>query len=151
MSQVISLRLRDAQMERMRRVARRFNRTVSETSALLLEEAMRMEEFAYVRFFASPVGRQAYLLGSSLSVWEVMFIAKSYGDDAAHTAEHLGIPLDRVLAAFNYAKTYPDEIQAAIDDNAMDFDALQRMIPGAELYRIESDARRDAAISGDTP
>lgn len=151
MSQVISLRLRDAQMERMRRVARRFNRTVSETSALLLEEAMRMEEFAYVRFFASPVGRQAYLIGSSLSIWEVMFIARAYENDAARTAEHLGIPLDRVLAAFNYANAYPDEIEAAMNDNAMDFDALQRMIPSAELYRIESEKRQDVTLSGDMP
>ncbi|MGH2487052.1 MAG: transcriptional regulator [Ktedonobacterales bacterium] len=133
-------------MERIRKVARRFNRTVSETSALLLEEAMRTEEFMYIRFFASSAGRQAYLVGSSLAVWEVMFIARAYGDDAERTAEHLGVPLDRVLAAFNYAKAYPDEIQAAIEDNGIDFDALQRIIPAVKLYRVEPEVHDDPVV-----
>ena len=48
MSKVVSVRLRDDQVERLARAARRFGQTVSETAAQLLEEALRQGEFAFV-------------------------------------------------------------------------------------------------------
>lgn len=71
MSKVISIRCREPQVERLGRVARRLNRTPSETAALLLDEALRMAEYAHIVFRASAVGRQAYLAGTGLAVWEV--------------------------------------------------------------------------------
>lgn len=134
MSHVVSLRLRDGQMERMRRLARRMNRTVSEVSALLLEEALRMAEFAFIQFRDSPVGRQAYVQGSSLAVWEIAELARAYGGDVGKVAAHLEWPETKVRAALNYAAAYPDEIAAAIEDNRLGLDELRRLIPGIEVF-----------------
>jgi hypothetical protein len=79
MSHVVSMRLRDEQMERLRRLARRLGYTPSEASALLLEEALRTAEFAFIQFRNSPGGRQAYVAGSSPAVWEVVMVARGYG------------------------------------------------------------------------
>lgn len=140
MSQVVSMRLRDEQMERIRRVARRMNRTVSEASALLLEEALRMSEFAFIQFRDSAAGRQAYLQGTGLAVWEVMWVARSYGEDVTLTMAHLGLPEVKVRAALNYAAAYPDEIAAAIADNGLGFETLSHMLPGVERFSAEDHA-----------
>lgn len=151
MSHVVSLRLRDEQMERMRRTSRRMNRTVSEAAALLLEEALRMAEFAFIQFRDSPAGRQAYIQGSSLAVWEVVSLAKSYGDDAGRVAAHLEWPETKVRAALNYAAAYPDEIAAAIEDNCLSLDELRRMVPGIEAFAVDDAAADvpDMRTSGD--
>src|SRR5438477_2275541 len=114
MSQVVSMRLQEEQLERLRRMARRLGRTVAETSALLTEEGLRRSEFASIDFRDSMVGRQAYIQGSSLAVWEVILVARSYAMDAGRTAAHLQWPAARVLAALNYAAAFRGEIEAAI-------------------------------------
>ena len=77
-SQVVSISLQEGQMERLRRLARRLGRTPSETSALLVEEALRHAEFGLLEFRDSPVGRQAYVQGSRLAVWQVAQLANQY-------------------------------------------------------------------------
>jgi hypothetical protein len=139
MSRVVSLRFKEDQMQRLTRIARRMGRTPSEAGAMLIEEALRRSEFAFVDFRDSTVGRQAYVQGSSLAVWEVVFVARDYGMDAAKTAEHLGWPLAKVQAALNYADAYPDEIAAALDDNdAYDFEAAKRLLPGITLIEVDA-------------
>lgn len=138
MSHVMSLRLRDEQIERIGRIARRLNKSASETAATLLEEALRMAEFAFIQFRDSPVGRQAYIQGTSLAVWEVAKLAHAYADDAARTAEALGWPTVKAQAALNYAAAYPDEIAAAIADSQPSFEALTALLPG--IQRFSADA-----------
>lgn len=141
MSQVMSLRLKDQQMERLRRIARRLGRTPSEVGALLVEEGLREAEFACVEFRDSAVGRQAYIKGSRLAVWEVVEIARGYGLDVERTAEHLRWPAFKVQAALNYAVAFPEEIDYAIADNdSCDFEKLSRVLP--QLERFTADEAR---------
>lgn len=139
MSHVVSMRLRDDQMERLRRLARRMGRTPSETSALLLEESLREAEFAFIEFRDSPAGRQAYVTGSGLAVWEVVMVARSYNGDVARTAAHLVWPPVKVRAALNYAEAFPEEITAALEDNDKGFEELKRLLPNIELIEVPDD------------
>lgn len=135
MSRVMSLRFQDSQIDRLGRLARRLGRSNSETAALLVEESLRMSEFGLIVFRDSPVGRQAYILGTRLAVWQVVSIARSYDGDTEATARHLEWPVARVQAALAYAAAYPDEIEAAIEDNARyDFATVSRMLPQARLF-----------------
>jgi uncharacterized protein (DUF433 family) len=143
MSQVISMRLRDEQVERLRRLARRLGRTPSETGALLVEESLRQAEFGHIEFRPSPLGRQAYVRGSTLAVWEVILVARAFGLDAERTAAHLEWPRFRVQAALNYAAAFPDEVELAIADNAaIGWDELSRQLPQTELFRVAADVER---------
>ena len=96
---------------------------------------MRRSEFAFVDFRESAAGRMAYIQGSSLAVWEIMMLARNQKNDAAKLAKSLRWPEAKVLAAFHYAKAFPDETNAAIADNdAVDFEALSRMLPQAKEF-----------------
>ena len=94
-------------------------------------------EFAHIEFRNSPVGRQAYIKGSTLAVWEVISVAESYQLDVKQTARYLNWTEVRVQAALNYAEAFPEEIGFAIEDNdAADFDALNRLLPNLESFSV---------------
>jgi hypothetical protein len=142
-SAVVSLRVSEEQVERLQRKARQLGRTPSETGAILLDESLRRDEFGFIDFRDSPVGRQAYLQGSRLAVWQVVSLARGYAGDVKKTAEHLEWPAVKVQAALNYAKAFPEEIENAIRDNqSCDFDKLSRLLPQAEEFVAPSQPRR---------
>jgi uncharacterized protein (DUF433 family) len=145
MSRVISVRFQDEQVERLRRISRRLGKRPSETVALLVEEALRMSEHPQIDFRDSMAGRQAYVKGSGLAVWEVAMVARDYGGNTEKVAAHLGWPLAWVQAALNYARDYREEIDAALADNdAVDFAALQRLLPQAQQIAVDDDASSGA-------
>lgn len=145
-SAVISMRLPASSRERLKRLARRHGWTPSDTSARLVEEGLRRSEFAFIDFRDSAVGRQAYIQGSSLAVWEVMMLMRSYRDDENAVAQHLEWPLVKVAAACNYAKAFPEEIREALSEqDAMTFDSIKQMLPQIELFRAGKATRRSNA------
>jgi hypothetical protein len=132
---VVSARLAPEQEKRLEKKAKELGRTPSETGALLIEEGLRRDEFAFIDFRNSPVGRQAYVQGSTLAVWEVVWISKSYKGDVSTTAGHLEMSSLKVQAALNYARAFPDEIGSAIaEQEEADFETLSRMLPQAEMF-----------------
>lgn len=131
-SVVISMRLPAESGNRLKRMATRHGWTPSDASARLVEEGLRRAEFAFIDFRDSAAGRQAYIQGSSLAVWEVVLLVRSYKDDVGAVSRHLQWPEAKVQAAINYAEALPDEIELALSENAAtDFKALKRMLPSA--------------------
>ena len=128
MSTVISFRLGGERLERLRRAARGMNRTPGEAAAALVEEGLRLREFPGLEFRDTAIGRQAYLRGTRLAVWQVALVARDYGDSAA-TAEHLSITPEEAALALAYARTYRAEIEAAIADNAAAGERLAATLP----------------------
>ena len=134
-SSILSSRLEPEQQQRLVRKAKQLGRSPSESGALLIEEGLRRDEFAFIDFRDSPSGRQAYVQGSTLAVWEVAWIARGYEEDVGKTAAHLCLSPLKVKAALNYARVFPDEIQEAIQEHqACDFASLSRMLPQAEIF-----------------
>src|SRR5271157_3383592 len=109
-SMVVSMRLPMASGRRLKRMANRHGWTPSDASARLVEEGLRRSEFAFIDFRDSAAGRQAYVQGSSLAVWEIMLLVRSYKANVACAAEHLKWPEAKVQAAMNYARAFPEEI-----------------------------------------
>jgi hypothetical protein len=102
---------------------------------LLVEEALRRSEFGLIDFHDSAAGRQAYIQGSSLAVWEVILVARAYDLDAEATAKHLQWPVGKVRAALQYSASFPREIDTAITDNeSIGFTELSQLLPNAELF-----------------
>jgi hypothetical protein len=134
-TRVISTRLAPEQEQRLGKKARELGRTPSETGALLIEEGLRRDEFAFIDFRNSPVGRQAYIQGSTLAVWEVIWISRNYKGDVSKAARHLEMPPLKVQAALNYARAFPDEVGSAIAEHERaDFETLARMLPQTEVF-----------------
>jgi len=131
-SMVVSMRLPMASGKRLRQMANRHGWTPSDASARLVEEGLRRLEFAFIDFRDSAAGRQAYVQGSSLAVWEVMLLVRTYNADVSRVARHLRWPERKVQAAINYAESFPEEIQEALAENdSMDFETLKHMAPQA--------------------
>ena len=142
-SMVLSMRLPMESGNRLKRMANRHGWTPSDASARLVEEGLRRSEFAFIDFRDSPAGRQAYIQASTLAVWEVALLLKSYRQNVSSVAEHLRWPEAKVQAAVNYAEVFPEEVQEAIAENeALDFDALKRMLPQAVESTSSKPARR---------
>ncbi len=136
-SMVISMRLPAESGRRLKRMASRHGWTASDASARLVEEGLRRSEFSFIDFRDSPVGRQAYLQGSTLAVWEVLLVVRSYSGDVAATARHLHWPAAKVNAAMHYAEAFPEEIGEALAENdAADLQILKRMLPQAEEFVV---------------
>ncbi|MCC6626991.1 MAG: transcriptional regulator [Chloroflexi bacterium] len=134
----MSLRLKDDQVTRLERAARHLGRTPSETAVVLLEEALRQRDFAYIEFRDTFVGRQAYIKGSRLAVWHVAMIARHFDDPVPQVAAHLEIPERQVAAALAYAAAFPDEIESAVADNDALKDDIQRSLPGIHVVTFDA-------------
>lgn len=135
-STVISMRLAAESGKRLKRLASRHGWTTSDLSARLVEEGLRRAEFAFIDFRDSAAGRQAYIQGSSLAVWEVLALVKSYGGDSEAVARHLRWPTVKVAAAVQYAEAYPDEISEALGENeSLGLAALKRMLPQTTAFK----------------
>jgi len=129
---VFSMRLPVESGKRLKRIANRHGWTPSDASARLVEEGLRRSEFAFLDFRDSPAGRQAYIQGSTLAVWEVILLLRSYKGNIAAVAKHLRWPEAKVRAAIHYAEAYPGEIdEATAENDATDFETLKRMLPQA--------------------
>lgn len=132
---VISLRLAPNEVERLKQIARRSGRTPSEVGAGLLSESIRSADFAFIEFRDSAVGRQAFIRGTRLAVWQVATLLRDYEGNVPNTAAHLGWPEAKVHAAVAYTKAFPTEIEAAIRENeSVDFEQLSRILPGIQRF-----------------
>ena len=140
---VVSLRMAPAQVQRLQRKARQLGRTPSETGAMLLEEGLRRSDFPYIDFRDSVIGRQAYVVGARLAVWQVVSIVRAHSGRVELAAKHLGWPVFRVKAAMNYANAFSDEIDAALTDYAaVSATTLAQMLPQLETIVVPSEKMR---------
>jgi hypothetical protein len=116
-------------------MARRLGRSASEVGAELVGESLRRADFAFVEFRDSGAGRQAYIQGTRLAVWQAIAVLRSFADDVPKAAAHLRWPEAKMHAAVAYSKAFPDEIEEAIRDNAScDFEKLSRLLPGLQRF-----------------
>lgn len=130
--QTIDIEMPDEQAARLDRFAMSVHKSPREATAQLIEEGLRHAEFPAVEFRDSDSGRQAYVVGSSLAVWEVAMIDESYGHSAEQTAAHLRWPLTRVEPVLAYARTYRQEIAAALQDSrSVSPPDLLRLLPNS--------------------
>jgi len=139
---VLSMRLPVESGKRLKRIASRHGWTPSDASARLVEEGLRRSEFAFLDFRDSHAGRQAYLQGSTLAIWEVLFLLRSYKGNIPAVAKHLRWPDVKVRAAVNYAEAFPGEINDSIAENDLaNFETLKRKLPQTDLFPSKKTVR----------
>ncbi len=93
------------------RQAKRRHLEVSTLSSLYLKEKALEEEFPGIGFRDAAGGREAYVLGQRVAVWEVADVYRE-AKSISRTADHFGWPEYLVKCALAYAKQYPEEIAA---------------------------------------
>jgi len=91
------------------RQAKRRHLEVSTLSSLYLKEKALEEEFPGLGFRDSVGGREAYILGHRVAVWEVVGVFRE-AKTIAKTAAHFRWTPSLVRCALAYARAYPNEI-----------------------------------------
>jgi uncharacterized protein (DUF433 family) len=91
------------------RQAKRLHLEVSTLSSLYLKEKAVEEEYPGIGFRDSIGGREAYVLGHRVAVWEAVAVYEE-AKTIAKTAAHFRWTPALVRCALAYAKAYPNEI-----------------------------------------
>jgi uncharacterized protein (DUF433 family) len=91
------------------RQAKRRHLEVSTLSSLYLKEKALEEEFPGIGFRDSAGGREAYVLGHRVAVWEVAALHDE-AKTIARTAGHFRWTPALVRCALAYVRAYPKEI-----------------------------------------
>ena len=136
MSQTVSLRLPDELVSRIDRFARMLGNGTTRTraSVILLDEALREEDFSGIEFRNTSVGRQPFVKQTGMAVWEFVMVARGFDMDAGRTAGYLQCPIEHVTAALNYYNMYRDEIDPALQDNELGEERLKRLFPHLRVF-----------------
>jgi uncharacterized protein (DUF433 family) len=108
---VQSCRIDAADAALLSRQAKRRHLEVSTLSSLYLKEKALEEEFPGIGFRDSIGGREPYLLGYRIAVWEVIDVYKE-ARSITRTANHFGCPDYLIKCALAYAKQFPHEVAA---------------------------------------
>src|SRR2546430_8829803 len=108
---VQSCRLAKNDADLLCRQARRRQVEVSTLSSLYLKEKALEEEYPGIGFRDHIGGREAYILGHRVAVWEVADVYRE-AKSISKTANHFGWPDYLVKCALAFAKQYPDEVKA---------------------------------------
>jgi uncharacterized protein (DUF433 family) len=102
-----------ARVERLvARQARAARTSKSHLVARYVIEKSLETEFPGISFRDSLSGREAFMTGHRVAVWEVADVHKETGA-IVRTAEHFRWPRALVTRALAYAKAFPDEISQA--------------------------------------
>jgi uncharacterized protein (DUF433 family) len=107
---VQSCRIDEENAALLSRQAKRRHLEVSTLSSLYLKEKTLEEEYPGVGFRDSIGGREAYVLGHRVAVWEVLDV---YGEakTVAKTAQHFRWPAALVRSALAFAKEFMAEVK----------------------------------------
>jgi hypothetical protein len=109
-TRVHSCRIEKDHAALLARQAKRRHLEVSTLSSLYLKEKALEEEFPGIGFRDSAGGREAYVLGHRVAVWEVEDVYRQTRN-VAKTAAHFRWPSALVRCALAYAKACPKDIQ----------------------------------------
>ncbi|MCL4181471.1 MAG: hypothetical protein KJ072_27495 [Verrucomicrobia bacterium] len=91
------------------RQAKQRHLEASTLSSLYLAEKAMEEEFPGIGFRDAIGGREAYVLGHRVAVWEVVDVYQE-ARSIARTADHFSWPDYLVKCALAYAREFPDAI-----------------------------------------
>ena len=108
---VRSCRIEADHAKLLSRQAKRRHLEVSTLSSLYLKEKALEEEFPGIGFRDAIGGREAYVLGYRVAVWEVLDVYRE-ARSIARTADHFGWPDYLVKCALAYAREFPAQIAA---------------------------------------
>lgn len=106
---VQSCRLEREHAALIARQAKRRQVEASTLSSLYLKEKALEEEYRGIGFRDSVAGREAFVLGHRVAVWEVVDVLRE-AKTVAKAASHFRWPPALVRSALAFARAFPDEI-----------------------------------------
>ena len=112
--------------------ARRTRRSKGAVVESLAEEALRTRRFPGIAFRGSDWTRRPWVIGTALDGWEIVEASRGY-DSPQEMAEKTDITEAQLRLALAYHDEFPDEIDAAIAENARSLEQLRREFPTIDI------------------
>jgi uncharacterized protein (DUF433 family) len=116
--------------------ARRTKRSKSAIVEALTEEAARMRRFPGIGFRGPEGSRDAWVLGSSLDVWEIVEAYRDFGSVERMLAE-TDLSERQCRLALAYADAYPDEIEQALAENRRPLEEFRQLYPFVRITEVD--------------
>ena len=111
-----SFRIKEPILQEIDRI--RKNRPANALANELLEEALKMRRCPGIIFSEGVSGRRARIAGTGVEVWEVIYEYQILGENIKALKKALSHLTERQLvAALNYYRYYPEEINELIRSN----------------------------------
>ena len=111
-----SFRIKEPILQEIDRI--RKNRPANALANELLEEALKMRRCPGIIFSEGVSGRRARIAGTGVEVWEVIYEYQILGENIEALKKALPHLTERQLvAALNYYRYYPEEINELIRSN----------------------------------
>ena len=107
---VQSCRIQQVHAALIARQAKRRHLEASTLSSLYLKEKALEEEYPGIGFRDSASGREAFVLGHRVAVWEIVDVLRE-AKTIAKTASHFRWPAGLVRSALAFARAFPEEIE----------------------------------------
>jgi uncharacterized protein (DUF433 family) len=116
--------------------ARRTGRSKGAIVEGLAEEAMRMRLFPGVAFRGTDWERRAWIIGTALDVWQIVDAYRDIGS-VEHMAADGSASTRQIKLALDYHARFPEEIDAAIEENRRPLEQLAEEFPFIAVGRAD--------------
>lgn len=139
-STTVSLRLRKSTDRLIAREAKRSGRSKGAVVSALAEEALKTQIVPGIAFRGEGWNRRAWVIGTALDVWEVVVALKDFASPR-EMAKKSELSQRQIATALTYYERFPEEIDLAIEENALPVDELKSLYPFADVAYTDSGAR----------
>jgi uncharacterized protein (DUF433 family) len=116
--------------------ARRTRRSKGAVIEALADEGMRCRRFPGIAFRGSVCDRRAWVVGTSLDVWEIVDAYQSYRAVEPMVAES-DLTERQIKLSLAYYGEYRDEVDAAVDENRRPLGELHRAYPTVDVIEVD--------------
>jgi uncharacterized protein (DUF433 family) len=130
-----SMRLSDVTDRLVSEEAKRTRRTKGAVVEALAEEALRTRRLPGIAFRGSDWNRRPWVIGTALDMWEIVAASRLY-DTQTELAAASDLTESQVRLALAYYREFPEEVDAAIVENARPLAELQRRYPTIDTIAV---------------
>ena len=105
----------------------------------LAEEALKARLVPGIAFRGDDYDRRAWLIGTSLDVWQVVEAYKDFDEDFERTVADTDLTARELRTAVSYYERFPQEIDDFIALNRRSLAELRAEYPHADVITVELD------------
>ncbi len=134
-----SLRLSEKTDRLVTAEAKRTKRSKGSVIETLAEEALKARLVPGIAFRGDDYNRRAWLMGTSLDVWQAVEAYKDFDEDLERAVAETDLTAREMWTAVTYYERFPEEIDDFIALNRRSLAELRAEYPQADVIAVELD------------
>ncbi len=133
-----SLRLSEETNRLITEEAQRTKRSKGSVVETLAEEALKTRLIPGIAFRGEDYNRRAWVIGTSLDVWQVVEAYKDFGENFDRMVMETDLTKRELRTALSYYQRFPREIDEFIGLDRLSIAELRTAYPHADFITIEA-------------